>query len=213
MIHESVKIYGDTRIGRSPTIMENVIIGYPTSSFLKSEWTKQNFKGAVIGDNAVIRSNTVIYCDVEIGDSFTTGHNVVVREKTRIGDNVLLGTNTIVEGNTTIGSNVSIQSNVYIPINTVIEDLVFIGPNAVLTNDKYPLRRDYKLEGPVIRRGVTIGANSILLPSIEIGEGAFIAAGSVVTKDVPPWKLAIGCPAKIKDLPDELRVLNRVGTR
>ena len=147
---------------------------------------------------------------MEIGNNFITGHNVVIREKTRIGDNVLLGTNTIVEGNTVIGNNVSIQSNVYIPINTVIEDFVFIGPNAVFTNDKYPLRKDYRLKGPVIRKGATIGANSTLLPSVEVGEGAFVAAGSVVTKDVPPWKLAIGCPAKIRDLPDELKVLNRV---
>ena len=210
MIHESARIYGNTKIGRNPVIMENVIIGYPTSSLLKGEWTRQDFRGAVIGDNAIIRSNTVIYCEVEIGNNFITGHNVVVREKTRIGDNVLLGTNTVVEGNTIIGNNVSIQSNVYIPINTVIEDFVFIGPNAVFTNDKYPLRKDYRLKGPVIRRGATIGANSILLPSVEIGEGAFIAAGSIVTKDVPPWKLAIGCPAKIRDLPEELKVLNRI---
>ncbi|RLI86672.1 MAG: N-acetyltransferase [Archaeoglobales archaeon] len=208
MIHESARIYGNTKIGRNPVIMENVIIGYPTANLLGSE--TKHLKGAVIGDNAVIRSNTVIYCEVEIGNNFVTGHNVVVREKTRIGDNVLLGTNTIVEGNTVIGNNVSIQSNVYIPINTVIEDFVFIGPNAVLTNDKYPLRKDYELKGPVIRRGATIGANSVLLPSIEVGEGAFIAAGSIVTKNVPPWKLAIGCPARIRDLPEELKVLNRV---
>lgn len=104
----------------------------------------------------------------------------------------------------------SIQSNVFIPINTVIEDLVFIGPNAVLTNDKYPVRKNYELIGPVIREGATIGANSVILPSVEIGEGAFVAAGAVVTRDVPPWKLAIGSPARILELPEELKVPNRL---
>jgi acetyltransferase-like isoleucine patch superfamily enzyme len=210
MIHESVKIYGVTKIGKNPVIMENVILGYPTSNLLRSDWRRGGFKGATIGDNAIIRSGTIIYCDVEIGNNFVTGHNVVIRERTKIGDNVLVGTNTVIEGSTEIGDNVSIQSNVFIPINTVIEDLVFIGPNAVLTNDKYPVRKDYELEGPVVRKGATIGANSVILPSVEIGEGAFVAAGAVVTKDVPPWMLAVGSPAKILELPEELKALNRL---
>ncbi len=210
MIHESVKIYGVTRIGKNPVIMENVILGYPTSDLLRGDWTRGEFKGTTVGDNAIIRSGTVIYCDVEIGNNFVTGHNVIIRERTRIGNNVLVGTNTVIEGTTQIGNNVSIQSNVFIPVNSLIEDLVFIGPNAVLTNDRYPVRKDYELKGPVIRRGATIGANSVILPSVEVGEGAFVAAGAVVTKDVPPWRLAIGSPAKIVELPEELRVLNRL---
>ena len=211
MIDRSVRIYGDSKIGKNPIIMENVIIGFPTTDILKKQnWQSMKFKGARIGDNAIIRSNTVIYCNVEIGDNFVTGHNVVIRENTKIGNNVLVGTNAVIEGETTIGNNVSIQSNVYIPRRTIIEDYVFIGPNAVLTNDKYPLRKDYELRGPIIRRGATIGANSVILPSVEIGEGAFVAAGALVTKDVPPWKLAIGFPARIKDLPDSLKVLNRL---
>jgi len=210
-IDDTVKIFGNTTIGKNSMIMQNVVIGHPTTEILKKpNWQKLDFEGARIGDNAIIRSNTVIYCNVEIGDNFVTGHNVVIRENTKIGNNVLVGTNTVIEGETTIGNNVSIQSNVYIPRRTIIEDYVFIGPNAVLTNDKYPLRKDYELRGPIIRRGATIGANSVILPSVEIGEGAFVAAGALVTKDVPPWKLAIGVPAKIKDLPDSLKVLNRL---
>ncbi len=211
MIDETVKIFGNTKIGRNAVVMQNVIIGHPTTEIIKKpNWHELDFEGAKIGDNAIVRSNTVIYCDVEIGDNFVTGHNVVIREKTKIGNNVLIGTNTVIEGETVIGNNVSIQSNVYIPRKTIIEDHVFIGPNAVLTNDKYPVRKEYELRGPIIRKGATIGANSIILPAVEIGEGAFVAAGALVTKDVPPWKLAIGVPARIVDLPDSLRVLNRL---
>ncbi len=123
---------------------------------------------------------------------------------------MLIGTNSVIDGGTTIGDHVSIQSNVYIPTNTIIEDNVFLGPCASLANDKYPIRVKYDLKGPVLRKGASVGANATLLPGIEIGEGAMVAAGAVVTKDVPAWKLAIGSPARIKELPEALLTLNRI---
>lgn len=216
MKYENVKIYGKSSIGKNAIIGDGVIIGYPTAHLLKEaalsgmDIKDMDFRGAVIGDNAVIRSNSTIYSDVVIGNNFRTGHNVMIREDTRIGNDVLIGTNTILDGRTLIGNNVSIQGNVYIPLNVIIEDHVFIGPCAVLTNDKYPIRTKSDLKGPILRKGASIGANSTILPGIEIGEGAMIAAGALVTKDVPPWKLAMGFPAKIKELPEELRTLNNI---
>ena len=171
---------------------------------------KMRSKPPIIGKNALIRSNSIIYNDVEIGNNFKTGHGVTIREKTTIGDNVLVGTNTIIEGHSSIGNNVSIQSNVYIPTNTIIEDYVFIGPCACFTNDKYPIRVDFNLKGPVIKRGASIGANSTFLSNIEIGEGAMVAAGAIVTMDVPDYFLAIGAPARIKPLPKHLKKLNKI---
>jgi len=83
---------------------------------------------------------------------------------------------------------------VYIPRGTVIEDNVFLGPNVVITNDKYPPSK--RLDGVKIRRGAVIGANATLIAGIEIGENSVVAAGSVVTKDVPPGKVVAGVPAK-----------------
>lgn len=191
----------DTKISENSKIQENVTIGVKY---------KMRSKSPVIGENAVIRSNTIIYDDVNIGNDFKTGHGVVIREKTRIGNNVLIGTNSVIEGNCDIGNDVSVQSNVYIPTNMVIEDFVFIGPCACFTNDRYPIRVDFDLKGPTIRKGASIGANSTFLSDIEIGEGAMIAAGAIVTRDVPPFYLAIGAPAKIKPLPKHLKVLNKV---
>lgn len=171
---------------------------------------KKGSKSPIIGKSPTIRSNTIIYDDVEIGDNFKTGHNVLIREKTKIGDNTLIGTNVVIEGNCTIGNNVSIQSNVYIPTNTIIEDYVFIGPCACFTNDRYPIRVDFKLKGPKLRKGASIGANSTFLSDMEIGEGAMVAAGAIVTMDIPPYYLAIGAPAKIKPLPKHLKTLNKI---
>jgi len=213
---ENFKIYGKSSIGKNAIIGERVMIGYPTADILKiaassgKSLDDLEFKGAVIGDNAVIRSNSTIYTDVQIGHNLRTGHNILIREKTIIGNDVLIGTNTIIDGHTTIGNNVSIQGNVYIPLNVTIEDKVFIGPCAVLTNDKYPIRKKTHLLGPILRRSASIGANATLLPEVEIGEGAMVAAGALVSKDVPPWTLAVGFPAKIKELPEELRIVNTI---
>ncbi len=191
----------------SPNFIEK---SNPTENITLGVNYKLRSKPPIIGKNPLIRSNSIVYNDVDIGDNFRTGHGVTIREKTTIGDNVLIGTNSVVEGHCSIGNNVSIQSNVYIPTNTIIEDLVFIGPCACFTNDKYPIRIDFDLKGPVIKKGASIGANSTFLSNIEIGEGAMVAAGAIVTMDVPDYFLAIGAPARIKPLPKKLRKLNKI---
>jgi acetyltransferase-like isoleucine patch superfamily enzyme len=193
-----MKEYGNNVIGQNAQIIEPVTIGFPS----RENIGKTGFSGTTIGHHAVLRSGTIIYCDVIIGDNFQSGHNTLIREKTRIGDRTAIGTATIIDGNTRIGNDVSLQSMVYIPTNTIIGDHVFIGPNAVLTNDRYP--PSGSLTGPVIKTGAAIGANATIIPGVCIGEGAFIAAGSIVTRDVPDHMMAIGTPARIKELPKEM---------
>ena len=202
-IHDSSKIYGNSVIGKDTVVLENVILGYPEHKILM-EILKQNIKiedfdfpGCTIGANSIIRAGSTIFSSVKTGNNFKTGHNVMIRENTQIGDNVLIGTNVIIDGNVKIGNNVSIQGNVYIPTNVLIEDNVFIGPCAVLANDKYPIRKKYELKGPVLRRGASIGANATIVCGVTIGEYALIGAGSVVTRDVPPYSLVYGTPARV----------------
>ncbi len=189
-------------LGLNCTIQENVILGLRY---------KDGCSKVKVGNNAVIRAFTVIYADVEIGDDFKTGHYILIREHTRIGSKIVVGTGTVIDGYTEIGDRVKIESSVYIPTHTEIGSDVFIGPNAILTNDRYPqrLRNQYKPEGPIIEDSVSIGANCTILPGVRIGEGAFIAAGTVVTKDVPSWSLVKGVPGKIHELPEKLRERNR----
>ena len=215
-IHKSAKVYGSSAIGDRTIILENAIIGYPEHAILieimdqNKDIDDYNFPGCDIGPNSIIRPGTTIFSNVKTGDNFKTGHNALIREKTTIGNNVLIGSNVIIDGNVTIGNNVSIQGNVYIPTDVIIEDNVFIGPCAVLANDKYPIRKEYNPMGPVLRKGASIGANVTILPGVEIGKGAMVAAGALVTHDVPAWKLAIGFPARIEDLPDDLKQLNSI---
>ena len=193
--------YGKNSVGKGAQIFEPVTLGFPSRDVMG----KTGFPGTTIGENAVIRSGTILYCDVTIGNHFQSGHNVMIREKTQIGNRVGIGTSVVIEGNTIIGDDVSLQSMVYIPTDTVIGNKVFIGPNTVLTNDRYPPTRIGGLKGPQIRDGAAIGANATLLPGVCIGEGALVAAGAIVTRDVPAYKLAIGAPAKITALPSKMK--------
>lgn len=189
------------RIGAQSIIENHVILGYRY---------EEGCREARIGAGCVIRAFSVVYADVVMGDRVKTGHHVVVREHTIIGSQVVIGSGTILEGNIRIGDRVKIESNVYVPSQTTIGSDVFIGPSVVMTNDKYPQRgRDeYAPAGPRIQDSVSIGANATLLPGVVIGEGSFIAAGAVVTSDVPSWSLVKGNPGRIQVLPANLRERN-----
>lgn len=171
---------------------------------------KENSQNTTFSQNTLIRAGSIIYCDVTCGSNFQTGHYVLIREHTEIGQHVVIGTNTVLDGNIIIGDYVKIESNCYIPTHTTIGSRVFIGPGVTMTNDKYPLKmRDtYKPIGPIIEDEVTIGGGVIIVPGIRIGRGSFIAAGTVVTKDIPPMSLVMGSAGKITVLPKELEERN-----
>ena len=188
---------GRNTIGEGARLLEPVTLGFPSRDYLGAA----DFPGVTLGRNATLRPGTVIYCEVEIGDDFQTGHSVLIREQTRIGDRDAIGTSAICEGRSVIGSDVSIQSMAFIPTNTVIGNRVFLGPHVVLTNDRYPPTGVGGLTGPVIEDGAAIGANATVLPGVRIGADAMVAAGAIVTRDVPPGMLAIGSPARIRAKP------------
>jgi len=163
-----------------------------------------------LGDGARVRAGSIIYCDVTIGVGFQTGHNVMIREHSSIGNHVVVGTNTVIDGQVSIGDFVKLESNCYIPTHTKIGSRVFFGPNVTLTNDRYPLkmREQYKPEGPVIEDGVTLGAGAVVCPGVNIGEDSFVAAGAVVTADVPARSLVLGVPGRVEPLPERLKERN-----
>jgi acetyltransferase-like isoleucine patch superfamily enzyme len=157
-----------------------------------------------IGSGSFVRAGTIVYDDVTTGPGFVTGHHALVREETTLGEDVLVGTQAVIDGATSVGDGVSIQTGVYVPRETTIGDRVFLGPNATLLNDPYPVRQDVDLVGPTLEGGVSVGANATILPGVTIGEGSFVAAGAVVTEDVPPQRLVAGVPGRTRPLPDEL---------
>jgi acetyltransferase-like isoleucine patch superfamily enzyme len=158
-----------------------------------------------LGPDSTVRAGTIIYDDVVAGARLQTGHHALIREATTLGDDVLVGTQAVVDGATDVGDSVSMQTGVYVPRETGIGDRVFLGPNATLLNDQYPVRTEFDLTGPRLEDDVSIGANTTVLPGVTVGEGAFVAAGAVVAEDVPPETLAVGVPAETRPLPEELQ--------
>ncbi len=157
-----------------------------------------------IGKNAILRKGTLIYGDVHIGDYFQSGHYAVIRAFVRAGDYCTVCNHSCIEGGTRMGNAVRLMSGTYIPTRTWIGDHVFIGPRVTFLNGHKPGRVRIPPRGPTIEDEVMIGGGSLILPGITIGRRSFIAAGAVVTKDIPPRSLVKGIPGRIEPLPEEL---------
>jgi acetyltransferase-like isoleucine patch superfamily enzyme len=208
-IDSNAVIYGPTKIGGHSYIGPNCVIGFPAADEL-NELSRSHMvarkKWTLLGENNTVRSGTTIYSNVTVGNDVGFGHNVLVREKITIGARSKIGTNVVVDGSTNIGSRVSIQTGVYICTYSTIEDGVFLGPCCVFTNDKFVMQKPYKLVGPTVRKGASIGANALLFPGVTIGEGAVVGSQALVNVDVPARTVFFGIPArKIRDLPDDWR--------
>ena len=186
------KIYPHVKLVKNANIGEYVVLGVVPTKIKEATET-------IIGDNAVIRSHTVIYTGNKIGRNFQTGHHTLIRENNVIGDNVSIGSSSDVAFNVKIGDNVRIHSNVFIPEYSTLEDGCWIGPNVVLANALHPLCPEVKkcIKGPTVKSGVKIGANSTILPGVIVGEDCLVGAGSVVTKDVAKGKVVAGNPARV----------------
>ena len=143
---------------------------------------------AEVSDKAKIGKNTKIW------------HQAQVREYAEVGENCILGKGVYVDTKVKIGNNVKLENYVCVFHGVEIEDDVFVGPSATFTNDKHPrswIWDESKVCHTKVRKGASIGANATIVCGTTIGEYAMVAAGAVVTKDVPPHGLVVGVPAKL----------------
>lgn len=198
-------VLGPTMVGSGSVLSSFTLLGFPTKRKL-TELSKLGYptsatekldelsSGSKVGERVTVRSHCVIYEGVELGNEVELGHGVLIRESSFVGEKTKIGTGSIIDGYTIIGSDSNIQSGVYIPIRTRIGCKVFIGPRAVITNDKYPPSR--RIVETVIEDSAVIGANSTIIAGVRVGRGAVVAAGAVVTKDIEPDTVVAGVPAK-----------------
>ena len=150
-------------------------------------------------NDAYIHSSSEVSEKCKIGEGSKIWHFSHIREGANIGKNVTIGQNVYIDKDVEIGDNCKIQNNVSIYKGVKIDNNVFIGPSVVFTNVKLPrslesVNKNYTQT--IVRKGVTLGANSTIICGVEIGENSFIGAGSVVTKDIPPNTMWYGNPAK-----------------
>ncbi len=209
LIESNVVLYGPVKLGKGTYVGPNCVIGFPALNQLKElkrSHRIQDMKLTTIGQNCILRSGTTLYSGVTIGDDVAFGHNVLVREKVTIGGRTKIGTGVVIDGSTSIGAGVSIQTGVYICTYSNVGDGVFLGPCCIFTNDKFIFQKPFKLVGPTVKKGASVGANALLFPGVTVGEGAIIGAQAMVNSDVPARTVFVGIPAKkIRDVPDDWR--------
>ena len=148
-----------------------------------------------------VHESSYIDNSVEIGENTKIWHFCHIQSGAKIGKNCSLGQNVNISNNVIIGNDVKIQNNVSVYEGVEIEDGVFCGPSCVFTNDLTPRARYPKghenYKHTLIKEGASIGANATIICGNTVGRSAMIAAGAVVTKDIPDYALAVGVPAQV----------------
>jgi acetyltransferase-like isoleucine patch superfamily enzyme len=207
-IGANVVIHDGTIIGDGVVIQDNVVLGkQPKLSKRSTSAKKEPLAPLEIGAGSAICSGAVVYAGTVLGPDVIVGDQASVRERCTLGEGVVVGRGVCVENDVPIGAFTKIQSNSYITAYSELEDHVFIAPCVTTTNDNFMGRTEERhalIKGAIIRRGARVGGGVVILPGIEIGAEAFVAAGALVTRDVPAGKLVAGLPAQVwRDVPPE----------
>ncbi len=196
----NVVVHAGTVLGDGVSVGDNSVLGrQPRPARTSTVHRPAELEGLEIGPGTTVGSGAVLYAGTRIGRDVLVADQAFIREKCTVGDAVIVGRGVTVENETSIGSYTKIQSQAYITAWMTIEDHVFVAPCVVTTNDNFMGRTEERFKyrkGPTIRRGARIGANSLLLPGVTVGREAFVAAGSIVTRDVPDATVVMGSPAK-----------------
>lgn len=206
-IHPTAVIHPGTVLGEGVKVMEYAVVGKQPALSPRSTAKREPLPPTVIGDGTIVSTAAVVFAGSTIGARVILGDQSCVRERVTVGDDVVLGRGSLIENDTTVGAMTKIQAEAYITAYSTLEEEVFIAPCVVTTNDNFMGRTEKRhalIKGPTIRRGARVGGGAILCPGIEIGAEAFVGAGAVVTKDVPPGVVVVGSPARVlRDVPDE----------
>jgi len=199
-VHPSAVVYPGTVLGEGVKVLEGAVVGTQPTPPPPSTPKREPLPPAKLGDGTIVSTGAIVFAGTKVGARVILGDQSCIRERVTIGDDVVVGRGSLIENDTTVGALTKIQADAYITAYSTLEENVFIAPCVVTTNDNYMGRTDRRHElvkGPTIRRGARVGGGAILCPAVEIGEEAFVGAGAVVTRDVPPRALVVGNPARV----------------
>ncbi len=209
-IGNNVTIYPKVTIGDGCRILDGAVIGrLPIATGGTTRPVTTEYLPVQIGPGCIIGCNSVLYTDVTLGEEVLIADLSAVREGTVLEDLVVIGQGTKIHRDARIGKRTRI-SNLCIVGGTIEED-VFIGPGMNAADDSNIYLSRFRLQEPqiqpfILRRFAVIGTGVTVLPGVEIGEGAFVASGALVSKDVAAWTMVAGAPARrYSEIPAEWR--------
>lgn len=208
VVGNNVVLHPGTQLGANCQVNDNVVIGkLPLKAPRSATTTSREFPPTRIGQRCILGTGVVIYRGATIGDKVLIADQATIREEVTVGELTIIGRGALIENRCVIGRCCKIESEAYITAFSTLEDFVFIAPGVVTTNDNYVGRTEERFKhfkGVTVKRGGRVGGGSVILPGKVIGEDALVAAGSVVTRDVPARKVVMGSPARVvRDVPQE----------
>ena len=202
----NVVIHEGTVIGGEARIQDGAVVGKPVALGPRSSASRDPVPPAEVGSGATVCAGAVIVAGATVGQGSVVGDQAHVRERAVVGEGTVVGRGTAVDNDVVIGARVRVQTNCYITAFSTLEDDVFVAPGVMLTNDNTMTRHgpSHALRGAMLRRACRVGGGAVLVPGVEVGEEAFVAAGSVVVRDVPARGVVMGVPARlVREVPEE----------
>jgi UDP-3-O-[3-hydroxymyristoyl] glucosamine N-acyltransferase len=199
VLHANVVIAADVTLGEGVEVFPGAVIGREPKGAGATARKPEALGPVTIGDGCSIGVGAAIYRDVEIGAGTLVGDSASIREGTRIGARCIVSRCVTINYEVVVGDDVKIMDNTHVTGRTTIGDRAFVSTMVAMTNDNAPLSGlgdGERLVGPRIEPGAVVGAGAILLPGVVLGEGCRVAAGAVVTRDVPPGATVMGIPAR-----------------
>jgi len=202
-----VVVHPGTVIGDGCHIQDHVVLGKPPrlAAHSQAAGAAARLEALVLEPGVAVCAGAVVYAGSRVGAGAILGDQAQVRERAAIGAETVIGRGSAVDNDVEIGARVRMQTNVYLTARSVVEDDVFLGPGVVTTNDDTMARHppNAALAGVTLRRACRVGGGVVLVPGVEVGEEAFVAAGAVVTRDVPTRMVVMGVPARVvSDVPE-----------
>jgi len=193
-----VVVHAGTSIGEGCVVEDHAVLGKRPRLAAGSS-ARGDVGELELGARVTVCAGAVLFAGTHVGEGSILGDQSFVRERSRIGPGSVIGRGSVVDNDVQVGARVRVQSGVYLTAFTLVEDDVFVGPGALTTNDDTMARHgsETPLRGAILRRACRIGGGAVLTPGVEVGEEAFVAAGAVVTRDIPPRGVAIGVPARV----------------
>jgi acetyltransferase-like isoleucine patch superfamily enzyme len=209
-----VVIHADTVVGNDVRIDDHATLGKLPMKAANSATTKeQELPALAVGDACIVGTGVVLYRGAAIDARVLMADLCTVRENVTIGRGTIVGRGVTIENFCKVGRYCKLESECYITAYSELEDRVFVAPGVITSNDNFIGRtaeRFKHFKGVTIRRGGRIGAGVVMLPGVTVGEDALVAAGSVVTRDVPPRAIVMGRPAKVwREVPVEQLLENQ----